>query len=562
MMAVYRCEFKIISRGKGHSAMAAAAYRAAEDLHCEREDERYDYTRKTSVVTSFIHAPDPAPDWMQDREQLWNAVEKSEKRKDARLAREVVLSLPHELSDEQRIALVSSFVEKQFVSQGMVADVAIHRPHYKGDYRNHHAHVLLTTREATEDGFAAKKNRLWNSKAFLTTTREAWAVEQNRVFEQLKLDVRVDHRSLKAQGINREPEPKLGKHASQCLKIGHYENASFLINRYFEALNRNQERAELEHQKHLVDMAIARIERGGSYQEKQEATLLACHSYENRAIEEQQHSEIKQMEIRLANEAKVLYHKQCQEADSAAQAARPSWLKRAYEVLTLQAKSANEKRQNDHEQEKRKALDNLRQFKLDNQLTLDQVRAQHSEARNMLRKAHQLERDVLRGKVDVEQAINPPQKYYQAMPAVSVGGRAPALVPQFTPKPPRAYVNMIKGRTRARLIQLEAQDKAVEQTITPSRQPGVSQEKSHWSEKTVKDKTTEPFKKSNDNQELNQEKLQPEKPEKKKTRSRRNTKQKAPAKLTKAEKLKRAIARKKARDKHRERSRERDELER
>lgn len=147
-MAIYHCSIKIISRGKGKSAVAAAAYRSGENLTNEYDGITHDYTRKGGVVHTEILLPDHAPAEYADRAVLWNAVEKIEKAKNAQLAREIEIALPHELTREQGISLVREYVKEQFVSAGMCADIAIHD---KQD-GNPHAHILLTVRPLNENG--------------------------------------------------------------------------------------------------------------------------------------------------------------------------------------------------------------------------------------------------------------------------------------------------------------------------------------------------------------------------------------------------------------------------
>jgi hypothetical protein len=156
---------------------------------------------------------------MRDRAALWNAVEAVEKRKDAQLAREIQLSLPHEMSDAQRRDLVRAFVAEQFVSAGMVADIAIHAPGRAGDERNHHAHVMLSLRELTAEGFG-KKARDWNDSQNLERWRAEWAAIQNREFERLGIQAHVDHRSFEARGIDREPETHKGPGATALERRG------------------------------------------------------------------------------------------------------------------------------------------------------------------------------------------------------------------------------------------------------------------------------------------------------------------------------------------------------
>lgn len=212
-MASYRLSASVIKRSTGRSATAAAAYRAGAEVACDRYGETHDYTRRGGVLHSEILAPDNAPSWMRDRGQLWNAVEAVEKRKDAQLAREVQLSLPHELSDDQRREMVRQFAREQFVDRGMIADIAIHAPGREGDQRNHHAHVMLTMRELTGEGFG-KKARDWNDSATLEQWRAEWATLQNREFVRLGIAAEVDHRSFADRGIDRQPEQHLGPAAS------------------------------------------------------------------------------------------------------------------------------------------------------------------------------------------------------------------------------------------------------------------------------------------------------------------------------------------------------------
>jgi hypothetical protein len=214
-MADYRFAAQAISRSDGRTAIAAAAYRAGVALADERTGLEHDYTRKSGVLHSEIIAPDDAPDWITDRAALWNQVEASEKRKDAQLAREVQLSLPHELSHEQRVALVRDFVQQNFVAQGMVADIAIHAPPRDGDQRNHHAHVMLTTRSVTRDGFADKR-RDWNSKEVLGNWRANWADTQNQHLRRAigEQAPQVTHKSFAERGIQKTPGHHLGPAAT------------------------------------------------------------------------------------------------------------------------------------------------------------------------------------------------------------------------------------------------------------------------------------------------------------------------------------------------------------
>ena len=188
----------MISRSQGRSATAASAYRVAERIEDRRTGLTFDYAAKGGVDHTEILAPDHAPDWVHDRSELWNRVEESETRKNSQVAREVRVALPDELTHAQRVALVRDYAQTQFVDRGMVADIALHAPGRAGDERNHHAHILLTTREVDADGFTTK-NRDWNKVEVLEGWREAWARDSNAALERAGVEDRVDHRTLVAQ---------------------------------------------------------------------------------------------------------------------------------------------------------------------------------------------------------------------------------------------------------------------------------------------------------------------------------------------------------------------------
>ena len=188
----------MISRSQGRSATAAIAYRVAERIEDRRTGLVFDYAAKSGVDHTEILAPDHAPDWVRDRSELWNRVEESETRKNSQVAREVRVALPAELTHDERVALVRDFAQAQFVDRGMVADIALHAPGREGDERNHHAHILLTTREIDAEGFTTK-NRDWNAVEVLEGWREAWARDSNAALERAGIEDRVDHRTLVAQ---------------------------------------------------------------------------------------------------------------------------------------------------------------------------------------------------------------------------------------------------------------------------------------------------------------------------------------------------------------------------
>ena len=243
-MAIYHCSIKIISRGKGRSAVAAAAYRAGEKITSEYDGTIHDYTRKGGVVHTEILLPDHAPASFKDRAILWNAVENIEKAKNAQLAREIEIALPVELTREQNISLVREYVNRHFVAAGMCADICIHDK----NGGNPHAHVMLTMRPFEQGGewgakqkkeyildrggnkiYDPKKRQYkcksipatdWNEQTKAEEWRGAWAEICNRFLEQNGHTERIDHRSYERQGIDQIPTIHLGAAASQMEKRG------------------------------------------------------------------------------------------------------------------------------------------------------------------------------------------------------------------------------------------------------------------------------------------------------------------------------------------------------
>jgi ATP-dependent exoDNAse (exonuclease V) alpha subunit len=222
-MAIYHLRAKIISRSKGqstvagaayrsggHSATHAAAYRSGEKLRDERTGRTFDYGRKHGIVHTEILAPENAQNWVYRREALWNQVELAEKRKDAQVAREIEIALPRELSPDQRVELVRSFVKRECVERGMIADIAIHCPKASDGKEQPHAHIMLTLRPLKPDGSGfGNKERAWNEHSLLEHWREQWALSVNQALADANSGERIDHRTLKAQGIPREPLPHM-----------------------------------------------------------------------------------------------------------------------------------------------------------------------------------------------------------------------------------------------------------------------------------------------------------------------------------------------------------------
>jgi hypothetical protein len=235
-MAIYRLEAKIISRGNGHSAVAAAAYRTGTKIRDERAGKIHDYSSRTKgVVESVILRPENSPEWTAQTASLWNAVEQGEKRKDAQLSREFILAVPKELSSKEQFQLSVEWAQAELVSRGMVAEVSLHNPK---SGKNPHVHILATMRTIDGDKFSAKKPREWNEKAQLHDWRESWCKAENAALEKAGRPERVDHRSLKDRGIDRIPEPKIGKEAMGLKKRGVVEDPErFKLVRWVKSLN-------------------------------------------------------------------------------------------------------------------------------------------------------------------------------------------------------------------------------------------------------------------------------------------------------------------------------------
>lgn len=257
-------------RNETHSITHAAAYRRAQQLG--NNGQVFDYRNKIGVAWTGIRAPAGTPTTYLDPQTLWNTVERIEHRKNARLAKELIIALPHQVDLKTQIAMLDRFIAANLIPKGMMADIAIHRPPIEqgGDPRNWHAHVLIPDRPMTPDGFATKKDRSWNTKDTLNTWRKAWADTHNTMMEELGLPHRIDHRSLEAQRadaiqrgdtiaaleLDRTPQIHVGKAA-----YGTHPRHTIYRER------RDQNRQILETNKHLafhnkdhIEAAIARAD--------------------------------------------------------------------------------------------------------------------------------------------------------------------------------------------------------------------------------------------------------------------------------------------------------------
>ena len=227
-MAIFHMSFSNISAGKGRSAIASAAYRSGKKLFDQKEGRSYFYARLV-MPESFILTPKNAPEWASDREQLWNEVERKDRRANSRYAKEFNVALPVELSEDEQKELLTKYVQENFVDEGMVADVAIHRDHPD----NPHAHVMLTNRPFNPDGTWGLKSKRenildengnktytgnsrfprsrkvwlvdWDKKEKINQWRHNWAVSVNQVLEQKNIPDRISEKSFIEQGIDDTP---------------------------------------------------------------------------------------------------------------------------------------------------------------------------------------------------------------------------------------------------------------------------------------------------------------------------------------------------------------------
>lgn len=236
----------IISRGKGKSAVASAAYISGEKIKNEWDGVTHDYTKKQGVISKEIFLPDHAPEEYKDRKTLWNSVELFEKNSNAQLSRNFIISLPKELSIEENKKMIEEYVQNNFVKEGMIVDLAIHDESREGN-QNIHAHIMTIVRPINEDGTWGQKSKkeyildekgekvlnkngkpktrkveltTWNDKGNVEKWRENFSNLCNEYLAKNKIEKRVDHRSFKRQGIKQIPTIHLGASASAMERKG------------------------------------------------------------------------------------------------------------------------------------------------------------------------------------------------------------------------------------------------------------------------------------------------------------------------------------------------------
>jgi ATP-dependent exoDNAse (exonuclease V) alpha subunit len=219
-MAIFQFRIEPIKRSVGQKATAAAAYRAGERIHDQRTDTVHDHSRRTDVTHKEIFLPSHLDasqmEWARDRSRLWNTAEQAEPRRDSRVAREFQVSLPSELEPQRRVALARTFARELSDRYGVAIDLAVHDPRPGGDPRNFHAHLLATTREVNPEGLGQRTGLdmqrvkraalgLSDHSEEYSAVRERWAALTNEALREANIEARVDHRTLAAQGIDRQP---------------------------------------------------------------------------------------------------------------------------------------------------------------------------------------------------------------------------------------------------------------------------------------------------------------------------------------------------------------------
>ena len=254
-MAIYHLSAKPVQRSKGRSVTAAIAYRAGCVIEDKRTGLKHDYTKKKGVIFSEIIVPDGIN--KPDRNELWNWAELAERRKDACVAKEYEVNLPHELNDQQRIALAIDFSKFLADTHQVAVDFSIHKPTQRdiaagADPRNYHAHVMTSVRKISNDGLGGKidiEKAGQKRKAALQVIRETWAKITNKHLEAAGLEERIDHRSLREQRSNRKPTIKMGWKLMAAERAGH-KTVKGDINRAIRA--DNEEIAQLEKDIYLL----------------------------------------------------------------------------------------------------------------------------------------------------------------------------------------------------------------------------------------------------------------------------------------------------------------------
>jgi MobA/MobL family len=289
MVCAYHFHMKNVSRGKGHSAVAGAAYRSGMKLRDERTGELRDYSQRHDVIFSQIFTPKNAPDWTQERGELWNHAEAVEKRKDARVAKEFTAAIPHQLDEQYRNYLIADFAH-ELTRKGLILDVNIHQPHDHGNELNVHAHMMVTTRTIEGADFAEGKLLELDKKQTLEALRERWATMCAKQLDRMGYQTeaaqwRYGHMTLPQQrekalergdldyaaGCEKEPSQHHGKAALEIEARGGKSHKMMIVRqRQEEAKQLAADKRELqeneERQRYIFGMPV----KGGKFAELRE----------------------------------------------------------------------------------------------------------------------------------------------------------------------------------------------------------------------------------------------------------------------------------------------------
>ena len=303
-MAIYHCTTKTVNRSSGRTAVASMAYRAGEKLEDERTGLTHDFTKKSGVVHTEILSN---LDIEIDRGELWNLAEKTENRKDARTAREWVIALPDELDPDQRKDLAKEFAQSFVDRYGVIADIAIHEPSKGGSDKNHHAHIMLTTRKAELDtdnkltlttktdielsNAKRKSLDMGTTQDEIKQIRESWATFANHALERADFREKIDHRSYADQNNGLQATIHEGTKVTQLRRLGiDTEISNFNDNikqQNFKYLNQQTQTKE-----NTLKNGLNRVDQGfDQWQKTQEAKRLE--------LERQQELELKRAEQEL-----------------------------------------------------------------------------------------------------------------------------------------------------------------------------------------------------------------------------------------------------------------------
>lgn len=358
-MAIFHVSVKIISRSSGRSAVGSAAYRSGEELTNEYDGVTHDYTRKKGIEYSEVMLCENAPKEWEEREKLWNAVEKVEKSSKAQLAREVEIALPNELDRKEQIELIRNYVKENFVDKGMCADINIHD---KGT-GNPHAHVMLTMRAVNERGeWEAKQKKVyeldpegnkiydpkkktykcttqkttdWDNQENVNKWREDWARQCNEMYKKKGIDKTIDHRSYKEQGIDKIPTIHLGSTANAMERRGKITNRGNL-NREIKLTNEQVEKVKADIEKLEAErkLIIYRVE---PPKERQIDQAPKANSSKAESVEESQVLQMKMSEKKLSKllDTEKVLKRQFEQVDRSYQTERADLeqIKRSYEEV-------------------------------------------------------------------------------------------------------------------------------------------------------------------------------------------------------------------------------------